>query len=226
MNKKFLSIAASLLLALPLTVAAAPSPEKEAEATADDGTSVTVVTDASKLPAGWENSDEPIIVVSSSGTDADSVRIANSNGDISKMANSWQPALKNVKFVTFWDVVANKAAKNKVLNNGRKVTITVPYSGAIKALYHVTGNVGYEFGYTRGAGTISWQIDANLSPFVAFAEGTYSSKADTTPTATPASTGGKTPGTSDSNSSVLWGSIAMISLACAAGIVVARKRNA
>jgi hypothetical protein len=212
MNKKFISIAASLLLAVPMTVAAAPSPTQDTtiETTDDE---VRVTTNKDEL----STSPSPLVWVEDASSADTDVKVK-AKVDPSKIL---QGATPHVAF----DVTCNNPAA--VLH--KNVTLTVNLSkaiptGKVGVMYHVHKNGDVSLvaqNIPAGAQSVVITVNtADLSPFIVYVGDKMLTDGSGSGTSKP------TPNTSDSNKSVLWGSIAMISLACAAGIVVAKRRNA
>lgn len=196
MNKKILSIAASILLALPLTVAAAPSQTVTGNATDKDGNPIGGIT-IEEVAEKHEN---------------DVAELANAD-----FPNGWRVA-------QVFEIKADDVAKTTVKDGVANIHLTVAVAGDFK-LYHITGGKAIRVAYNAVGNQISFTVDVkDLSPFVLVQSAKDGTPGYQKPTPTP--TTKPNPNTSDSTQSVLWGSIAMISLACAAGVVVARKRNA
>jgi hypothetical protein len=214
MNKKFLSIATSLLLALPMTVAAAPSPTTETTIEAGENAGVVVVSSREEA----ENLNQPAVFVTDSNVVDGSVARSIAQNDLTN-------PVKHVEF----DIDANSLAKTRGLN----VTLTVKLSKQIPSdkvgyVYHVSAN-GIKRVGTCPAGAVSVTVTINtadLSPFVVVIGDAKNTNQGGQGGNNQGGQGGQTPNTSDSNKSILWGSIAMISLASAAGIVIAKRRNA
>jgi hypothetical protein len=210
MNKKILSIAASLLLAVPMTVAAAPSPAKGVGVTDGNGNAIDGLQVIKEATSDESN---PYLWVIPEENSAYESKIADS-------ANKDFP--KGFTIVASYEIDGNTLGKQKI-ENGAWITVSINVNPNFK-VYHIKGNAVEPVEAKSVNGGISFFVKGgNLSPFIVVQEKVEGSS---TSTPTPTPTSKATPGTSDSTGNVLWGSIAMISLACVAGLVVARKRNA
>ncbi len=219
MNKKFLTVAASLLLALPMTVAAAPSPTTGTIADINKESDVILVGSQSEAENA-QKYEKPAIWVEDGNKISDSAAVS-AAGDV----------LNNPEKLCEFEVEANAVAKERKV----AVTLTIKLSKAVP-----DKKVGYVFHWSANGlklvskaftgDTVTVTVNTgDLSPFVVVigdpkdaSQGGNNNQGGNN----QGGQGGQTPNTSDSNKSILWGSIAMISLASAAGIVIAKRRNA